>query len=50
MRISKMIKKLLGDNTTAYINCKLNTRFNKYEPISVAEINSDNDIIDYTCL
>ena len=50
MRSSKMINKLLGDNNTAYINCKLNTRFNKYEPISLAEINSDNDIIDYTCL
>ena len=37
LKVSKLIYKLFNDNNTVYVNCKFNTKFNKWEPFEQGE-------------
>jgi hypothetical protein len=47
LRTSKLIRNIFEkteDKNNVFVNCKLNDKFGKYEPISLSESNSMNDI------
>jgi hypothetical protein len=50
MRTSKMVRQFINSSDSVYVNCIYNNKFNKYQPLSQATINTDSDIVDISNL
>ena len=44
MRTKNLIQKNLINNTLCYVNCIYNTKFKKYQPVSIYSNHDDDDL------